>query len=154
MGRRLRVEAEPMANIENLKQLRRVVEAVPEGQFDMEWFGKKTDCGTVCCAAGWAALDPWFQANTPINQALPIDTRPVRERRDRDQDEVFNIDAMFDGDAPIEKLARIFDLSDQDANNLFNGPTIEGVPKSDVIDNIDRLIRGESAFCYVAEDEE
>jgi hypothetical protein len=29
--------------------------------WDMGWFGEKTDCGTVACAAGHCGLDPWFR---------------------------------------------------------------------------------------------
>lgn len=29
--------------------------------FDMTTFGRKTDCGTVACAAGHCSLDPWFR---------------------------------------------------------------------------------------------
>ena len=29
--------------------------------FNMEFWGEKTDCGTVGCAAGHCGLDPWFR---------------------------------------------------------------------------------------------
>lgn len=29
--------------------------------WDMSWWGEKTDCGTVACAAGHCGLDPWFR---------------------------------------------------------------------------------------------
>jgi hypothetical protein len=32
-----------------------------ENHFDMAFWGKRTDCGTVGCAAGQCGLDPWFK---------------------------------------------------------------------------------------------
>lgn len=29
--------------------------------WDMSWWGYKTECGTVACAAGHCGLDPWFR---------------------------------------------------------------------------------------------
>lgn len=31
-----------------------------ENEFNMSTWGEKTACGTVACAAGWCAMDPWF----------------------------------------------------------------------------------------------
>lgn len=67
----------PEVKIERLTQLIRVLEEVKADKkpFDMlTWFSrlspvleqflvgnKKHPCGTVSCAAGWAAQDPWFK---------------------------------------------------------------------------------------------
>jgi len=52
--------------IERWEQCQRVLEAMPEHErrhhFDMANFGMETACGTVACAAGHCALDPWFQS--------------------------------------------------------------------------------------------
>lgn len=32
-----------------------------DNHFDMSAWGRKTDCGTVGCAAGQCGLDPWFK---------------------------------------------------------------------------------------------
>jgi hypothetical protein len=51
--------------IERWTQLARVLRELPEHDknehFDMISWGHETACGTVACAAGHAALDPWFQ---------------------------------------------------------------------------------------------
>jgi hypothetical protein len=43
----------------------RVLEALTPHQrrrhWNMETWGEKTECGTVACAAGHCALDPWFR---------------------------------------------------------------------------------------------
>ena len=41
--------------------LRRMSKHAIEHHFDMTMWGSKTKCGTVGCAAGQCALDPWFQ---------------------------------------------------------------------------------------------
>lgn len=51
-----------MANLEALRQLARVLAAVNPDQFDMTEWSSERDCGTIACAAGWAAHDPWFNA--------------------------------------------------------------------------------------------
>lgn len=44
-------------NPEAFENLLRVLENIPEDQFDLgEW-----ECGTKACAIGWAARDAWFQ---------------------------------------------------------------------------------------------
>jgi hypothetical protein len=51
--------------IERLEQLIRVLQSLTPHEkrrhFDMEQWGYKNECGTVCCAAGHAARDPWFK---------------------------------------------------------------------------------------------
>lgn len=46
-----------------LKRLVTILEGVHPKQFNMGvWEGGSTeDCGTVCCALGWAMNDPWMQ---------------------------------------------------------------------------------------------
>ncbi len=48
---------------ERLKRLAEILDAVPPAQFDLGFWYTKTDCGTIACAGGWAALDPGFQAD-------------------------------------------------------------------------------------------
>lgn len=51
--------------IERWKNAARVLENLPEHEkekhWHMGWWGSKTACGTVACAAGHCALDPWFR---------------------------------------------------------------------------------------------
>lgn len=51
----------PEKYVERLKQLRRVVAAVPRRRFDLNIIARKSGCGTVGCAFGHAGLDPWFR---------------------------------------------------------------------------------------------
>ncbi len=51
---------------EALRELYRVVAAIPLTKFNMsvwyeEWENDDGSCGTVGCAAGWAAQDRWFR---------------------------------------------------------------------------------------------
>src|SRR4051812_6756791 len=64
----------PEIREERLRQLRRVGQDSPDERFDMQWFGKVRahDCGTVHCASGWFALDPWAQANTEILEIFDV----------------------------------------------------------------------------------
>lgn len=48
--------------IGRLRHLRRVVEGVPEKQFNIRFVAQKTECGTVGCILGHAAFDPAFNA--------------------------------------------------------------------------------------------
>ena len=43
-----------------LKHLRHVVERIPPARFNMGSIMRKSECGTVGCMIGWAALDPVF----------------------------------------------------------------------------------------------
>jgi hypothetical protein len=49
-------------NIERLTRLAELLDRVEPNKFDMNRWFSKTDCGYVACAAGHAALDPWFQS--------------------------------------------------------------------------------------------
>lgn len=51
--------------IEKWENVRRVLDSLDaharEKHFSMGYWGIQTDCGTVACAAGHCAMDPWFQ---------------------------------------------------------------------------------------------
>jgi hypothetical protein len=44
-----------------LRVLRALTPHERKRHFDMSWWGLKTDCGTVACAAGHCGMDPWFR---------------------------------------------------------------------------------------------
>jgi hypothetical protein len=141
-------------NIEALKQLRRVVIAAPDDRFDMSAYGKRTKCGTVCCAAGWAALDPWFQANTTIGQVLPVDARPESEREEFGSDQLFDFSQFLNGGGhPADGLSQVFGLSLIQADCLFL-PDKSKVVKSQVIANIDAIIGGGNPKPYENDDDD
>jgi len=124
---------------ERLRELRRVVEQAPEERFRMANFKKRVSCGTARCAAGWAALDPFF-----ISQGLHWGFA-IKGRRDHT--------IKFGDHYDLPALEAFFDLDEDDNENLFtegdydediNGP----VPKEMVIANIDRLLKGEITNPY------
>lgn len=51
--------------VERWEQCLRVLKALTPHErrrhWDMGWYGTKTECGTVACAAGHCGLDPWFR---------------------------------------------------------------------------------------------
>jgi hypothetical protein len=70
---------ERWANV--LRVLRGLSRHERKKHFNMNWWGDKTACGTVACAAGHCGLDPWFRRRgfklnfrrDPITRAwLPI----------------------------------------------------------------------------------
>lgn len=130
-----------MANIEALKQLRRVVQNAPDDLFHMRAVVENASCGTARCAFGWALVDPWFQQNTEI-----LDVGTV------DLDEHGNINYCS---MSFYGAANLFDVSDTDANNLFGGELNYGteehaVSKEEVIWNIDQLLNDKPALPYAA----
>jgi hypothetical protein len=135
-----------MANIERLTQLRRVIEEAPEDRLHMRAYSERARCGTAYCAAGWAAIDPWFQKNTEINETLKV----TPEGR------IFIADGVWN---EFDDFADIFGIDPDDSQALFGadpsknlGP--HAVSKAQVLDNIDRLLRGEPATVYPGFDED
>lgn len=121
-------------NKEALIQLRRVVEDAPDALFNMHTFAREAPCGTVRCAAGWAAIDPWFEANMPRLAEQP-------------------------GFPHTDQLAVWFDIDETDANNLFGGDlsgypfdnagrSLRGVTKLAVVANIERILAGKPTKPY------
>lgn len=123
-------------NIEALQQLRRVVQDAPDDLLHMRAVVEEAACGTARCALGWCIVDPWFQKNTAINDIYPIDySRP--------------------GLVLDPGTQALFDISCQDANNLFGGNlgrSIDehAVSKEEVLWNIDELLAGRHALPYAA----
>jgi hypothetical protein len=125
-----------MANVECLRQLRRVVETAPEDRFEMVMFSGWKDCGTAHRAAGWAAVDPWFRAHTELGRFFHVD---------EDRDGMLEWD-----DNPTELLGEVFGLRAGDILRLF-GLTLDWrgmVTKQHVLANIDRLLAGRAALPY------
>ena len=109
-------------NIERLQQLRRVVKAAPEDLWDMSGFNSHTDCGTAHCAAGWAALDPWFQEKTEILSIF-----------DALNDEVWQRSTTTH-----YQLMKLFGLTVKQTSDLFYNYSLK---KWEVVTLLDMLIR-------------
>lgn len=137
--------AAPAQRAERLLQLRRVAEAVHDGRLRMRTFvDDAADCGTARCVFGWAAVDPWFLAHTPIALILPPDA----------PDLICNGEDGVRTDG-FRAMARLFGLSYVDARALFGaGLCASGdsraVTTGKVLANIDRLLVGRDAETYDA----
>ena len=127
-----------------LTQLRRVVADTPDHLLHMRAFTEVAACGTARCAAGGAAIDPWFREHTRINEVLPAE--PYGD------DWLVTTCSSY---ADWKALAECFRLSQCDADNLFAADLNvtadpHAVSKAEVLENIDRLLAGEPAFRYAA----
>lgn len=128
-------------NTKALEELERVVREAPDDLFCMNVIAEQLQGGTVRCAFGWTLIDPWFQANTKV------------------EDRFNRIKA---GQRLHYELAAEFDISNDDANNLFGGDLSASaykdasgklrcdVTKLEVITNIRRLARGAPTKPYKA----
>lgn len=127
-------------NRERLEQLRRVIESVPEDRLHMRSVVEIAECGMAYCAAGWAACDPWFQAEGFV-PAVVIVYKRGSERE------------ILDASMDFFEAARFFGLSQEDTINLFGGELSPSTPKhavgkEEILENIDRLLRGEPTRPY------
>jgi hypothetical protein len=92
---------------ERLRQLRRVVAAAPADRFVMDRFCTAGQpCGTAYCAAGWAALDPWMQKETPMLKYFALE--------DFDQETLVVPRDLRDG---FQGLSTVFDLKSAETEN-------------------------------------
>jgi hypothetical protein len=106
-------------NIEAFENLNRVILDAPLDRFDMAYFSEETACGTSHCAAGWAAVDPWFQENTPILKGFTP----------RGED-------LMDSD---EALRETFGISEEVSDSIFYACNDT---KEEVLARIDGIIAG------------
>lgn len=121
-------------NREALEQLERVVTDAPDELFVMNTFSAPMPCGTVRCAAGWASVDPWFQANCPIPRPWEGYTYAFGITKE-------DADVLFGA----ELDARWWDLRDPS-----KAKPRRDVTKLEVVANIRRLLRGEHPRPYRA----
>lgn len=119
-----------MANVERLKRLVTVLEAVAADpaksrDFDMStWASDFPSCGTHMCACGWATTDPVLAA-----QGLTL--KPYKFN-----DKAFDI--TYDGETGFDAVAKFFDISDNDATWLFDPEQYEPDPEDDEYDEFDQ----------------
>lgn len=125
---------------EPLIQLRRVVLAIPDAGFDMQWWSNT--CGTTHCAAGWAALDPWFLAHTAIgNYLAPYSASPTGT--------TMVLSTSLD---PLPGLARVFGLTEAEATRLLVARAGQPVSRRAVVAQIDALLAGRAIGLYAREE--
>jgi hypothetical protein len=108
-------------NHDLFKRAIEIIRAVPEKQIDLRLFQffrighdglfvttlKEADCGTLCCAGGWLALDPEMQKAglyvDPVHGAPALDFS-------NDKTRLLGVDA----------LAAFFDIKESEASALFS----------------------------------
>lgn len=122
-----------------LKQLRRVVAAAPDDRLHMARWCETADCGTAYCAAGWAAVDPWFRENTEIGTIFGV----------RDDGTIYPNSLVW---RPLSALARLFAISIHASCHLFGNVPCSADPhavtKAMVLANIDLILAGKPAQHY------
>lgn len=125
-------------DVQALTELRRVVKAAPKHLFHMRSITEEAPCGTAHCAIGWAAVDPWFQANKP---GMCDD---ILGKSDKEEFVPFTTPAT-----------KAFGLTLDQATKLFGGDLMFGgdrhpVSKAEVLWNIDQLLAGKEPRSYAA----
>lgn len=116
--------------IERLQQVVRVLEKLPRNKkFDLSVWMK---CGTVGCAIGWAASDPWF-------------TRRGLHLIRADTSGIF-YQPVYKGEVESYAIVEFFGLSLCDAKQLFypGRYEYERMSKRDVIARIKKFIEWET----------
>lgn len=121
-----------MRNHEALTELRRVAEAAPEELLHMRMFREVADCGTAYCLLGWASLDLYFQA---LGLRSAEETSRFSSEVDKMSD-ILGINEL--------QVARLF------ASDISVDVDPHAVTKTEVLKNIDRLIKGKQAREYKA----
>lgn len=136
-------------NQQRLAELRRVIAEAPRDRFDMRDFTRvRADGVTTHCAAGWAALDDWFQRNTYISRVFRV------ERLSDDQSIVMPAARTMGVALPFGSLATIFQISLADSRAIFGEVAINfrrPIGKEEAMVNVDRLLSGRPAEPYRAE---
>lgn len=135
-----------MPNIERLQQALRLLDEIPDDRFHMRAVTEDCECGTAHCLAGWMAVDSWFRQNTNVNEIIPADWhRPSWPHIGRNASQLVS-DAVYD-------LSQMLGIDERSGSRLFAdglnrayGP--HAVSKSEVRENLERLIRGEPAKAY------
>ncbi len=84
---------------DRLQHLITILENLTPDQLDMSMW--TNECGTVCCAAGWAAQDMWFNS---LGLRLDDEDVPVIEGVEN----------------PWASLRIFFDIDRDDANHIFD----------------------------------
>ncbi len=121
-------------NREAMIELRRVVEAAPPELFHMRAWKEKAGCGTAYCAAGWAAIDPWFTERGLTHEAMQAASMDFR-------------DSTFDA------VRRFFGLTEAEGERLFGTSGTDyydphAITREMVIENIDRMLAGKRPRFY------
>ena len=118
-------------NAERLLKVCEVLSKVPAKKFNLAtWIDRDPDtcgrrtCGTVACAIGWAAQDPWFKK------------RGLRLNK-YDEPVVHGFDNM--GESPLDDISAFFDIEVSDVHYLFLSPYYRYFDKTTKYEVIERI---------------
>ena len=131
-------------------QLKRVLAAVPRRNFDLRlWALPRPGCGTTGCAAGWAALDPWFQERG-FYLASPDSFRVVHTTQELlavPPDSRFSLSPTYNSWRGFRALSEFFDIEGEIAEEIFSADSYPpDASPGLVIEKIDRLLADPHAF--------
>lgn len=132
-------------NVERLKELVNLLKTIPEANFNLAaWVGiggsetlidveqqRLIDCGTVCCAVGWACSHPPF-----IEQGLHWDSLDYPAYQDSNAWDA--VEAFFE--IPIEVAEYLF---------LEGTYRICNIMPQDVIDRINDIIEDKDLYDFI-----
>ena len=104
-----------------LLQMLRVLDAVPDQDFDLRDWTRGGVCSTVGCAVGWAMRDDWFRA-----QGL-----------ERHGDAPY-----YAGERGWRAVGKFFDLSEDEALYLFHATSYADPSRASVRDRIRAFAAG------------
>ena len=132
-------------NVERLKELTKLLSTIPETNFDLSaWVGSGgsnilnidkqslIDCGTVCCAVGWACSHPPF-----VKQGLHWDSCDYPAYQDSSAWDA--VEAFFE--IPLEVAEYLF---------LMDSYNIANIRPQDVIDRINDIIEDSELYDFIA----
>jgi len=104
-----------------LGQLLRVLDDVPDDEFDLNDWIRGGVCSTVACAVGWAMRDDWFRA-----QGL----------------ERHGAAPYYAGERGWRAVRKFFDLSEDEASYLFHAGHYADPSRATVTERIRAFARG------------
>lgn len=116
-------------NVVFLEKLIKILEKIPNEKFDINtWQMRSVGCNTVCCAAGWAALDPEF-----IDAGFKMS-----------EDYFGSVMPSYKGMLPYESLQEFFGLGPDQVWWIFYRHSYKNSPNpKDVIEHIKNVLNGE-----------
>src|SRR5690606_37240816 len=120
-------------NYELLKEAYSIIDGIPGKLIDLDHIvkqkGERLDCGTICCAAGWLAHHPKFQA---------LGLEMAHDKNDGD-----NYEVKYRSERGYRSaMSALFGVSGGDAVNLFGSA---GVSDYGYTASGDSRVRGFSA---------
>lgn len=129
-------------NVERLTKLAELMDRIKptsKKKFDLQYWKKKTDCGTSACAVGWACSDPWFK-----EQGLKLKT-DVWSRKETET----AWDVYYDDWRHFAAVARFFDIREYEAEHLFM-PGVEYSKPADVASRVREFIKKKAMYQVAA----